>query len=296
METHIDSSTPLNPAIQAWEVYLQDQDRSIYTVKSFVSDLQLFASRIAPDKAIGSISTNDINLFLRWLQHERGVPCSPKSLSRRITSIKSFFRWLHLKGRIKTNPAEKVIQKTVISPLPSILSKKEIELALEAAAFYRNASKPDARYYTLFKLLLDTGIKKGECVSLGLNHVNLDSPDGAFIFIRYNNPKLRNKERKLETSPEWCEAYQEYLLQYNPKSHIFPWTPRLLEYLLADISTKAGIDKQISFDMCRWTCAVRNWESGMEKDTIRQKMGISKVQWREVSRKLEKLSHKFNLD
>lgn len=293
-ESHIHSSTPLNPAIQAWEIFLQDQDKSPFTVKAFINDLQLLASFIPPDKAVGSITTNDLNLFLKWLENGRGVPCSPKSLSRRITSIKAFFRWLHINGRISINPAEKVVQKSVISPLPEVLTTAETELLLEIANRFRNATKPDTRYFTLLKLLLETGIKKGECLMLGLNHIDLSSPNGPFIFVRYNNPNYRYKERKISVSNEWVEAYQEYLSQFNPKDQVFPWSPRRLEYILEDLSNEAGLEKHLSFDMCRWTCAVNDYNSEMEKDLIRQKLGISKIQWREIGQKLERLSQKLS--
>ncbi|MBW6471526.1 MAG: tyrosine-type recombinase/integrase [Anaerolineaceae bacterium] len=293
-ESHIHSSTPLNPAIQAWEIFLQDQDKSPFTVKAFINDLQLLASFIPPDKAIGSITTNDLNLFLKWLENGRGVPCSPKSLSRRITSIKAFFRWLHNNGRISINPAERVVQKSVISPLPEVLTPAETELLLEIANRFRNSTKPDTRYFTLLKLLFETGIKKGECLMLGLNHIDLSSPNGPFIFVRYNNPNYRYKERKIPVSPEWVAAYQEYLSQFNPKDQVFPWSPRRLEYILEDLSNEAGLEKHLSFDMCRWTCAVNDYSSEMEKDAIRQKLGISKIQWREIGQKLERLSQKYS--
>ena len=293
LELHIQSSTPLNPAIQAWEIFLQDQDKSPFTVKAFINDLQLLASFIPPDKAIGSITTNDLNLFLKWLENGRGIPCSPKSLSRRITSIKAFFRWLHNNGRISINPAEKVVQKSVISPLPEVLTPTETNLLLEIANRFRIAAKPDTRYFTLLKLLLETGIKKGECLMLGLNHIDLTSPNGPFIFVRYNNPNYRYKERKISVSPEWIVAYQEYLSQFNPKAQVFPWSPRRLEYILEDLSKEAGLEKHLSFDMCRWTCAVNDYNSDMEKDAIRQKLGISKIQWREIGQKLERLSQKY---
>jgi integrase/recombinase XerD len=42
--------------------------------------------------------------------------------------------------------------------------------------------------------------------------------------------------------------------------------------------------------MCRWTSALSDWQSGMEPEKIRQKLGISKIQWREVRMKLRRLS------
>jgi integrase/recombinase XerD len=60
--------------------------------------------------------------------------------------------------------------------------------------------------------------------------------------------------------------------------------------LLEDLGEEAGLEKHVSFDMSRWTCAVNDWKSGVETDMIRQKLGISKIQWREVSMKLRQLT------
>lgn len=287
---HITSNTPLLPAIQAWELYLHDQSRSPYTVKAFVGDLQLLASNLPPDRTVGAITTKDLNQFLQWLQNGRGIPCSPKSLARRITSIKAFFRWLVQSGRISSDPAEKVLQQSVMSPLPILLTPEEEQRILEVAMKYRTAQKPDARPYTLLSLLLTTGIKKGECLALNLNHIDLESPGGPILFIRYATPRSRYKERKIELTADWVESYREYLTQYNPRDTIFPWSPRRLEYLLEDIGKEAGLEKHLSFDMCRWTCVLDDWRSGIEHDQIRQKMGISKIQWREINFKLRRLA------
>lgn len=286
---HITGLTPLPPAILAWEIYLRDQS-SIYTVKAFTGDLQLLAGFLSPDHNLGSISTNDLNRFFAWLQNGRGVPCSPKSLARRITSIKSFFRWLQNHGVILINPAEKVVQQSVISPLPVVLTTTEQAKVVEAAQRLRSAKKPDARPYTLLTLLLAAAIKKGECLGIYLNHVDLEAPGGALLFVRYPEPHNRYKERKISLPPDWVTSYQEYLTQYHPKDRLFPWSPRRLEYLLEDIGEEAGLEKHLSFDMCRWTSALNDWRIVTEQDKIRQKLGVSKIQWREISMKLRQLA------
>ncbi len=287
---HITANTPLLPAIRAWEMYLLDQSRSPYTVKAFVGDLQLLAAHMPPDRPVGTITTKDLNQFLQWLQNGRGIPCSPKSLARRITSIKAFFRWLAQSGRISPDPAEKVLQQSVMSPLPIILTPEEEQRVIEVAYKYRVAKKPDARPYTLLMLLLTTGIKKGECLALNVNHIDLESPGGPILFIRYATPRSRYKERKIDLTPEWVDSYREYLAQYTPRDTIFPWSPRRLEYLLEDLGEEAGLEKHLSFDMCRWTSVLNDWRAGLEHDLIRQKMGISKIQWREINFKLRRLS------
>ncbi len=287
---HITTQTPLLPAINGWRLYLEDQGRSPHTVKAFTADVLLLANYLPPDRGVGAVATQDLNHFLQWLQTSRGVPCSPKSLARRITSVKAFFRWLHQGGVVILDPAEKVLQQSVISPLPAVLTREEMDAVLQTSAKYRQAKKADARPYTLLLLLLSTGIKKGECLALTPNHVDLESPNGPLLFVRYASPRNRYKERKIALPAEWVEAYHEYVAQYQPVERVFPWSPRRLEYLLEDLGEETGLDKHLSFDMCRWTSALNDWLDDQETEKIRQKMGVSKIQWREIGLKLRQLA------
>ncbi len=287
---HLTERSFLQPAIQAWKFYLKDQGRSPHTVKAFVADLNLLDTFLPPEETLGEITLKDLQDFTDWLENERGVPCSPKSLARRITSVKSFFRWLQNNGVVLVDPAEKLVQHSVTSPLPDVLTREEVETALSTANAFRQAEEPDARPYLLLKLLLETAIKKGECQSIGLNHLSVEDPENAHVFIRYTNPRYRYKERKIPVSQGWIEAFNEYVNQYEPEERLFPWTARRLEYILEDITEAAGLDKRISFDMCRWTASLMDFLEGVEPDQIRQKLGVSKIQFREVRRKLRKLA------
>lgn len=289
---HLTAQTALIPAINAWEIYLNDQGRSPNTIKAFLSDVRLLTNFLPPDRSLGAITTNDLNSFLAWMEKERGVPCSPKTLARRITALKSFFRWLQKGGALLVDPAEKVVQHSVISPLPEVLTESEFEAVMLAADRHRRKPKPDARPYALLALLLATGVKKSECLGIHLNHVDLESPGGPIVFVRYASPANRYKERKISLPDDWIPAYEEYLAQYNPVDQLFPWSPRRLEYLLEDIGKEAGLTKHLSFDMCRWTSALQDALNNVEPEKIRQKLGISKIQWREINMKLRQLSGK----
>ncbi|RME08898.1 MAG: site-specific integrase [Anaerolineae bacterium] len=183
-----------------------------------------------------------------------------------------------------------MIQKTVRSPLPQVLTPQEMQAVLMAADAFRRAPKPDLRHFMLVRLLLSTGIKKIECLNLHPNHIHLDAADGPYLFVRYASPAHRFKERKIPLPADWVEAYPEYARRYNLDRQVFPWSPRRLEYLLEDLSNAAGLEKHLSFSMCRWTCALNDWLSGMEAEKIRQKLGVSKIQWRELSQKLMRLA------
>jgi len=301
LTSHLTPQSTLTSAINSWEAYLADKGRSPNTIKAFLSDVRLLTSFLPEDVTLGKITTKELNRYFEWMENEREVPCSPKTLARRITATKSLFRWLHQYGVLVVDPAEKVAQRSAISPLPTVLTPDEYDAVLLAADRHRRGAKPDARSYTLVYLLLTTGIKKSETLGLKLEHVDLETSNGAQIFIRYASPANRYKERKLILPDDWVPAYKEYLSQYkrstppsgsldHPTEQVFPWSPRRLEYLLEDIGNEAGLTKHLSFDMCRWTCALNDYRAGEEPDKIRQKLGVSKIQWRELHNKLKQLS------
>lgn len=288
--TQINNNSSLKAASNAWKIYLEDQGRSIHTIKAFQADVNLLVNYFQPDHTAGKVSTKDLNDFLDWMQNGRGVPCSPKTLSRRITALKSFFKWLHDNAAIPIDPAERVVQKSVLSPLPPVLSPDEVQLVLNVADTYRRAEKPDARPYVLVKFLLETGVKKGEALNMRLPHLELENTSTPLAFVRYSSPNQRYKERKLPLSTEWLTAFHEYQGQYDLSQRLFPWSPRRLEYLLQEIGEKAGIETQLSFLMCRWTCAMLDKLAGMDPNKIRQKLGVSEIQWREINMKLAKIT------
>ena len=284
------AETALSAATEAWGTALAQAGRSPNTVKAFTADLRLMAKFLGGGQSVSAIGTHDLRRFLDWMVRGRRVPCSPKTYSRRVTSIKAFFRWLVDEGILAADPAAAVPQQTVLSPLPEVLAGEEVETLLSASDRLRFADPPDPRPLTLFQLLLHTGIKKGECLALHVNHVDLRSVEGPILYVRYGDVRKRYKERKLPLDPDWVPVYREYLAQYKPTAQLFPWSPRRLEYILEDLGNLASLEKHVSFDMCRWTCALRDLQAGLDRDRIRQKLGLSKIQWREIGAKLDRLA------
>ena len=295
----INSNTPLQAAIGAFEKHMQEEGFSIHTVKAFVSDLRLLGKFVGIGAAVGSIGTKDLNDFLYWLKHERGKPCSPKSYARRVTTLKVFFGWLNKSEILFVDPANAVIQESVSSPLPTIPTDQDINRAIAVTQSWRtegNKGKIDARPHLLLMLLLSTGIKKGEAMTIVPNHI-VNDEDGPYLFIRYRNPRLRSKERKISLSPSWLEVRDEYLAQYSPPDTLFTCTARNLEYILRDIGEAAGLEKGLlSFENLRWTSALRDYASGVDPDTIRQRLGLSRVTWRDTRTKLKKLAEKQGIE
>lgn len=283
--------SPLSTAIEAYLEHIENGKLSPHTIKSFMYDLNILVEFATPARPIGQIAHRDLENFIDWLLHGRGVPCNAKSLSRRITTLKSFFRWLTEAGVIEDDPAAPIAQRPVATPLPEVLTEEQIKQMLAAATQLRHAAdKPDGRPYLLVTLLLKTGIKKSECMAITLEHIDLSDPAEPVVWIRYADPRYHHKERKLRLDPKWPQVLEEYRQQYAIEHTLFPCTPRNLEYVLADVGTLAGLPKQLSFEMLRWTCAVRDIQTGMKPDTLRHKLGLSEVTWHETWPKVEKLA------
>lgn len=291
------TKTSLQAALGRFQQHMREEGFALNTSKAFASDMRLLGKYLGIGTAIGDIGTKNLNDFLDWLLNDRGVPCSPKSYARRVTTLKVFFGWLQESGVRSDNPADAVIQRSVKSPLPTIPTELELSKALSVTESIRageEGKKPDARPHMLLTLLLQTGIKKGEAMALVPNHIDRSDPDKPILFIRYPNPRLRYKERKLYLDPAWLPIFDEYMEQYQPPDTVFTCTARNLEYILRDVGDEAGLNKGLlSFENLRWAAALRDWHAEKEADEIRQKLGLSKITWRETKAKLEKLSQKM---
>ncbi|MBN8635261.1 MAG: tyrosine-type recombinase/integrase [Anaerolineae bacterium] len=286
-EADLNRHTTLKDTIALFQRFLLREGKSQHTLKAFTADMGVFSEFAGDEAAVGSFSTERLNEFLHWMQHERGVPCSQKTYARRVTTLKVYFKWLNAIHVLEVDPARAVLQVPQAAPLAVVLTPEEVDEVLAFAASLRRGDKPDARPETLFRLLLETGIKKNE--TLSLTPAMLDrSTDPPTITVRHKSQKDVYKERILEVSSGWLRVLDEYLSAYMPKDVIFNCSPRTLEYVLEDLS--AVVPMKISFEMMRWTCAVRDFRAGIAPEQIRDKLGLSDITWNDTYKRIQKLA------
>lgn len=282
--------TLLRDTISLFQAHLGKEGKSEHTIKAFTSDLQLLAEYLGEDMAIGQFTTRLLDDFLKWLEFGRGVPCSRKSYARRVTTLKVYFKWLYSNKAILTDPAKAILQRSGPAPLQSILSPSEIDDAILSSRKFKRSEKPDTRPEMLFRLILDTGIKKSEAMRLTPENIDLFNPQRPILTVKHKDAKDVYKERHIELSPDWIRLLDLYLAQYQPEGTIFDCTARNLEYILTDIGEGAGLDTKISFEMLRWTCAVRDYRAGVDPEAIREKLGLSRISWQETFTKIKQLA------
>jgi integrase/recombinase XerD len=84
------------------------------------------------------------------------------------------------------------------------------------------------------------------------------------------------------------------MLQRQPNRAIFDCTSRNLEYVLRDIANQAKVPaKKLSFEFLRWSAALQDYKENMDHDKLRQKLGLSRIAWRETGGKLAQLAKDF---
>ncbi len=286
------ADSELRAAVAAFDEYMLRKGFSDNTIKAFRNDLKIVLGFLGADTRLHQISTQHLNDFLEWMQHGRGKPCSAKTLARRITTIKVFFGWVHGIGVLGGDPAQPVVQQPARTPLPTILRDEEIGRLSRAAQDYLwNRTQADARPYVLINLLLQTGMKKAECAALLLTDLNLTQPQAPEVTVRYPEERHVHKNRTIALTAGIVAAINQYVAQYKPEHYLFECTPRNLEYVLDEVGQKAGIHRmQVGFETLRWTCAVRDFRTGLPEERLRQKMGLSKISWRETREKIFQLA------
>ena len=281
----------LSETIEAFQDHMIEREFTENTINSFLGDLSLFSRYLRDDLPVGQISTRKLNDFLTYLIHGRQASCTPKSYARRVTTLKVFFGWLAESNVIVRDVAAPVVHRPASSPLPTILNPPQISGVLDVTrSLMRRAKNPDPRPHLLVTLVLTTGIKKGECMRIALGDVDLSNPTAPALHVRYDNPRRRYKERKLRLPADFASTLSLYRRKYKPQARLFECTPRNLEYVLADVAKQAGLSAALSFETLRMTCAVRDYAGGMDEDTLRRKLGLSKIAWRETLEKINKLT------
>jgi site-specific recombinase XerD len=176
---------------------LQNNNRAHATVIAYSKDVEQIIQFLAEKgkTALEDVSSEDIEEFKELLKKQR---YTGKSISRKINSIKSFFRFLINEGEIKENPAEIVVHPKYDQSPPRVLSKLEYRAL-------RDACRSDVRIYAIVEVLLQTGMRISELSSLQVTDLDLDHN---VIYIKAQNSR---DARKVPLNTAAKNSIQEYM-------------------------------------------------------------------------------------
>jgi len=126
----VTKTSSLGSSIGAYQEHLKARNRSDNTIESYTRDILKIISFFGDQLAV-SLSEDELE---RLVAHMRDN-YKAKTVSRCVDTMKSYFGWLHGKGIIEIDPAEKLSFRHVVTPLPEILTAKEYVVLLRRLRF-----------------------------------------------------------------------------------------------------------------------------------------------------------------
>ena len=189
--------------------YLFRSNRSQNTTIAYKKDLEQFTGYLASlEKTdIREVKKEDIEGFIKKILSDN---YTKKSASRKLNSIRSFFRYLKNEGIINQNPALEVSHPKYTQQPPRVLTKLEYRAL-------RDFAKNNPRIYAMIEILLQTGIKISELANLKID----DIKDNYLVI------KTGNQYREVPLNKSAKKAIDAYLKTKNsPKSNDYLFTTR----------------------------------------------------------------------
>ncbi|PIP64021.1 hypothetical protein COY13_00920 [Candidatus Roizmanbacteria bacterium CG_4_10_14_0_2_um_filter_36_35] len=144
--------------------YLESQEKSSFTIIAYKKDLEQFVGFLTGKEVadIREVKKDYISGFINKLIAEN---YTKKSASRKLNSIRTFFRYLKNEGVIDQNPSLDVSHPKYTQSPPRVFTKLEYRAL-------RDFAKEDPRTYALVEILLQTGMKIGELSNLRMNDIS----------------------------------------------------------------------------------------------------------------------------
>ncbi len=164
-------SLPVYPQIQSFVDYLKFEKRySAHTIRSYQDDLIQFFDFL--EIQYGNLALTEISLsFVRsWLAFLKENKLTSKSINRKISSLRSFFKYQLKTGTIEDTPMTNVIAPKVSKRLPSYVTERDTETLFKYIEFPDNWEGRTDRL--LLAIFYNTGIRLSELINLKENQVN----------------------------------------------------------------------------------------------------------------------------
>ena len=256
--------------------YLEaERNASPYTVRNYTTDLLDFFHFLR-DKKIDSLKKVDRHVLRDYLSRLMEQGFVKASIARKLSAIRSFYRYLLREEMIATNPIATTSSPKLDKRLPSFLTAEEINRLLEAP----DLSTPQGqRDRALIELLYASGLRVSELANLKLEQVNLETCE-----IRVWGKG--SKERVVLMGKPAATALITYLSQGRPRllaekrsNALFlnRYGQRLIERRVQRILEKyagiAGISKRVHPHMLRHTFATHLLDGGADLRVVQELLG-----------------------
>lgn len=190
-------------ALEAFISYLRlEKNYSDLTIKAYSKDISDFEGFCSEHYQVKRANEVEYGFVRSWIVQLVEAGVSNRSINRKISSLKSYYRFLQKIGDLDTNPLTKhkalKTEKSVQIPF----SEKEMENVLEAIPYASDFL--GQRDKLIIELLYTTGIRRAELIGLKINDVDLHN--GTIKVLG-----KRNKERLMPLIPGLAATLKKYI-------------------------------------------------------------------------------------
>ncbi len=152
--------------------YIRFEKRfSPHTLTAYTADLEQFRDYLKKNYELDSISEANAPIIRSWVVSLMENKLSPRSVNRKISSLKIFFKYLVKNGKLKVNPMHKIQSPKTSSRLPVFVESGGMDLLLGEVDFGKGYEGLLDR--TVIEILYGTGIRLAELIDLRTANVNL---------------------------------------------------------------------------------------------------------------------------
>ena len=275
-----------NQAIKDYKSYLKiERGLSLNSIVSYENDTLSLKNYILDNKIKESpieCTPDTVNSFI----YNSSKKNSPKSQARKISGLKSFFKFLVFEGYLKSSPMSNIESPKLGRKLPDILNVEEISQMISSIDI---KEKFGQRNKTIIEILYGTGIRVSELIELKISNIffkeNLIRVLGKgdkerFVPIGLKAKKsiidYINNDRKYQKIEESSNDIL-ILSRYGKKI-----TRHMIFTLIKNISKKSGITKKISPHTFRHSFASHLLKNGADLRTIQLILGHENITTTEI--------------
>jgi integrase/recombinase XerD len=274
---------PFDPAIESFlESKRLDRGVSNSTIAAYRQDLrdfQVWLQKSSLARPLKEITYDDLSLFVSALAEQNQKPAS---ISRKISTLRQFFKFGCLELGLESNPTELLKAPKNKPPLPKTISEKEVTSLLEAVdnlAQSRGTAHPRfLRDRAMIYLLYASGLRVSELVGLKLSQIDLQAG-----YLRIHGKG--GKERVTPFAKTAGDRLQEYLdirSKFDPQTdEVFighagsAITRQAFWKILKSLAGQAGISASLSPHTLRHSFATHLLHSGMDLRSLQMLLGHS---------------------
>jgi len=256
--------------------YLEaEKNASRYTVRNYTTDLLGFFNFLKT-KGISSLQEVDKHVLRDYLSYLMEEGIVKASIARKLSAIRSFYRYLLREGMVTTNPVASTSSPKLDKRLPSFLTPEEMVRLLQAPGL---STPQGLRDRGLIELLYASGLRVSELVNLDMERVNFDTNE-----IRVWGKG--SKERMVLMGKPAADALRTYLSQGRPKllgdkrsSALFVnryggrLIARRVQRILGKYASLAGINKRVYPHLLRHTFATHLLDGGAGLRVVQELLG-----------------------